>query len=151
MKVLLVTRAGGRIKARKPIEAPWLRVGRSASCEIHLPDPRVPLQQGMVTRPDEGFMYVHGESGAMDISRKAVRQERLVPGQPIEIGPYRLELQPPSSPEYDAQLQLELVRPLEATGDLTSRARDLTLGSLGLTKRRATWLWALIVLDCFVE
>jgi len=150
MKVLLVTRAGGRIKSRKPIEAHWLRVGRSASCEIHLPDPRVPLQQGMVTKPDEGFMYVQGESGALDISRKAVRQERLVPGQAIDIGPYRLELQPAPSPEYDGQLQLELVRPLEATGDLTSRARDLTLGSLGLTKRGAAWVWALIVLGCFV-
>jgi len=150
VKVLLTIRAGGRVQSKKPVSADWLRVGRNASCEIHLPDPRVALEQGMVTRPDEGFMYVAGEAGASDISRKGVRQVRLAPGEPVDIGPYRMELLPPPSADYDAAIQLDLVRPLEAASDLATRSSQLTLGSLGLTKRGAAWLWALIVLGLFV-
>ena len=150
MKVLLVTRAGGRVHSKRTVSANWLRVGRSASCEIHLPDPRVPLDAGMVTRPDEGFLYVVGEAGSQNITRKTVRQVRMLPGEPIEIGPYRLTLKAEATPEHDAQLELELVHPLESSGDFGSRARQLTLGSLGLTKRWAAWLWALIVLGFFL-
>src|SRR5687767_2142432 len=150
MKVLIVMRAGGRVQSKKAVTAQWLRVGRNASCEIHLPDPRVPLEQGMVTRPDEGFMYVEGEAGGHNITRKGVRQLRLAPGEPIDIGPYTLVLQPPPSPDYEAQIQVEMVRPLEAASDFASRSRQLTLGSLGLTKRWAAWLWALVVLGFFV-
>jgi hypothetical protein len=142
MKILLVTRAGGRIQSKKSVSSSWLRVGRNASCEVHLPDPRVALDQGMVTRPDEGFMYVEGELGAQNITRKAVRQVRMEPGQPIEVGPYRLTLQPAPGPDYEAQLDVELVHPLGASSDLAGRSRQLTLGSLGLTKRWAAWLWA---------
>jgi predicted CXXCH cytochrome family protein len=150
MKILLVTRAGGRIQSKKGVSSSWLRVGRNASCEVHLPDPRVALDQGMVTRPDEGFMYVEGELGAQNITRKAVRQVRMEPGQPIEVGPYRLTLQPAPGPEYEAQLDVELVHPLGASSDLAGRSRHLTLGSLGLTKRWAAWLWAFIVLGVFL-
>jgi hypothetical protein len=35
--------AGGRPTAsRKTVTADWIRVGRNASCELHLPDPREP-------------------------------------------------------------------------------------------------------------
>jgi len=150
MKVLLIMRAGGRVQSKKPVAADWLRIGRNASCEIHLPDPRVPLEQGMITRPDEGFMYVAGEAGSQSITRKGVRQLRLEPGEPIDIGPYRMELLQPPSADYDAAIQLDLVRPLEAASDLASRASQLTLGSLGLTKRWAAWFWAFVVLGFFV-
>ena len=120
MKVLLVTRANGRIQSKRTISGDWLRVGRNASCEVHLPDPRVALEQGMITKPDEDFRYVEGESGLQNITRKGVHQVRLRRGDAISIGPYRLELQPPPSADYDATLQLELVHPREATGDLSS-------------------------------
>ena len=149
MKVLLVTRAGGRMQTKKTITANWLRVGRNASCEIHLPDPRVALEQGMVTKPDDDLRYIEGEAGSHNITRQGLHQVRLRRGEPVAIGPYRLEALPPPSPDYDATLQVELVRPLEALGDLSTRAGKLTLGSLGLTKRWAAWLWALIVLAVF--
>lgn len=149
MKVLLVTRAGDRTLSKKTVTGTWLRVGRNASCEIHLPDPRIALEQGMITHPDAGFMYVEGEAGSQSISRTAVRQVRIEPGVPFDVGPYRLEFQPGAA-GHDANLQLELVRPLEVAGDLASRTAKLTLGSLGLTKRWAAWLWALIVLALFL-
>jgi predicted CXXCH cytochrome family protein len=149
VKILLVTRADGRIQSKKTVVATFLRVGRNASCEIHLPDPRVPLAQGMITHPDQGFMYVEGEAGSQTISRTAVRQQRLEPGVPVAIGPYRLELQP--APEgFDARFQLELASPPEVGAGLASRTSQLTLGSLGLTKRWAAWLWALVVLGLFL-
>ena len=149
MRILLLTRAGERIVARKSVTGEWLRVGRNASCEIHLPDPRVALEQGLITRPDEGFVYSEGEAGSHSISRKAVRQVRLKPGEPIEIGPYRLELLPPTA-GHDAVFQVELLWPLEVPADLASRTSQLTLGSLGLTKRWAAWMWAAIVLALFL-
>jgi hypothetical protein len=149
LKILLITRAGERVVARKTINGEWLRVGRNASCEIHLPDPRVALEQGLITHPDAGFVYSEGEAGSHGVSRKAVRQVRLRPGEPLEIGPYRLE-QLPAAAGHDAVFQVELVRPLEVPADLASRTSQLTLGSLGLTKRWAAWLWAAIVLAVFL-
>lgn len=149
MKILLVTRAEGRVQSKKVIVADWLRVGRNASCEIHLPDPRVPLAQGMITHPDQGFLYVEGEAGSQSISRTAVRQVRMEVGVPIDIGPYRLERK--TAPEgFDGQFDLDLASPPEAAAGLASRATQLTLGSLGLTKRWAAWLWALVVLGAFL-
>jgi predicted CXXCH cytochrome family protein len=150
MKVLVVSRAGGRIQSKRTVTANWLRIGRNASCEVHLPDPRVALEHGMITRPDAGFMYVEGEGGSQNITRKAVRQVRLEPGQSFDVGPYRIELQAPPARDYDAALQVDLLRPLEGAGDFASRASRLTLGSLGLTKRWAAWLWALLVLALFL-
>src|SRR6185436_16276873 len=81
--------------------------------------------------------------------RTAVRSARLNPGEPIDIGPYRLELKPAPA-GYDGAFQVELVRPLGVAEDLASRTSQLTLGSLGLSKRWAAWLWALVVLALFL-
>lgn len=148
MRVRLVTKSPNRAAAKKTIVGEWLRVGRNASCEIHLPDPRVPLEQGLIVDRD-GLVYLEGEAGSQDISRKSVRSVRLKYGEPIELGPYRLALEP-APPGYDACLTLELVRPLEIATDLRARASRLTLGSLGLTKRWAAWAWALMVLALFL-
>src|SRR5690349_18237304 len=150
MRVLVTTRAGGRIQSKKAVSASWLRVGRNASCEIHLPDPRIALEQGLISRPDAGFLYVEGETGGSHTTtRKAVRSLRLKPGEPIEIGPYKLELK--AAPAgFDGAIDVELVRPLEVAEDLASRTANLTLGSLGLSKRWAAWLWAVGVLALFL-
>jgi hypothetical protein len=78
-----------------------------------------------------------------------VRQQRLEVGVPIDIGPYRLERQ--AAPEgFDGQFRLDLASPPEAAAGLASRATQLTMGSLGLTKRWAAWLLALLVLGLFL-
>ena len=146
MKILVTTKAG-RQQTRKTVNSEWLRVGRNTSCEIHLPDPRVPLEQGMIVYRD-GLVYMEGESGSQVITRRSVRSDRMHYGEPLEVGPYRIEMTPPP-PGYDAALKVELVHPLEATPALAARASELTLGSLGLTKRWAAWLWALAVLFAF--
>jgi hypothetical protein len=149
VKVLIETRGapgpGGRPSVtRKTVTADWIRVGRNAACELHLPDPRVPLAQGMIVERD-GLVYLEGESGSQEITRKTVHAVRLKVGAPIEIGPYRVEARP--APEgHDAAIVAELARPLERSSDLASRTSRLTLASLGLSKRAAAWTLGIAVL-----
>jgi hypothetical protein len=148
VKILVITRTGQRGQIKKTVTADWLRVGRDASCEIHLADPRVALQQGMIVNRD-GLVYLEGESGSLNITRKSVRSVRLRPGEPVDVGPYRLEGQ--CAPEgYDGAVSVELLRPLDAARDLASRSSNLTLASLGITKRWAAWVWGLTVLAIFL-
>lgn len=147
MKILITTKVG-RTQSRRTVTGQWLRVGRNTSCEVHLADPRVPLEQGMFVYRD-GLVYMEGETGSQVVTRRSVRSERMHYGEPLEIGPYRIEMTPPP-PGYDAALKVELVHPLEATPALAARASELTLGSLGLTKRWAAWLWALAVIFIFL-
>lgn len=144
MKILVTTRSGPHAQARKTVAGEWLRVGRNAACEIHLPDPRVPLDQGMVVNR-EGLVYLEGEGGNQNITRKSVRSVRLNPGDRVEVGPYLIEAQAPP-PGYDGALLVELVHPLEIAPGLLARTSQLTLGSIGLTKRWAAWLWGFAVL-----
>jgi len=146
MKILITTKSGKQ-KTRKTVSGEWLRVGRNTSCEVHLPDPRVPLEQGMIVYRD-GLVYMEGEGGSQVITRRSVRSERMHYGEPLEVGPYRIQMMPPP-PGYEASLRVELVHPLEATPALAARASELTLGSLGLTKRWAAWLWGLAVIFVF--
>jgi predicted CXXCH cytochrome family protein len=148
LKIQLIVKAPQRAPVKRTVVADWLRVGRNASCEIHLPDPRIALEQGMVVNR-EGLVYLEGEGGSQNITRKSVHSVRMKPGEPIEVGPYRLSLQP--APQgFDAAIAVELARPLEATEDLKGRTSRLTLGSLGLTKRWAAWAWAITVLAAFL-
>ena len=148
MRVQLIIKAPERAPVKRTVVANWLRLGRNASCEIHLPDPRVPLEQGMIADRD-GLVYLEGEGGSQNITRKSVRSVRLKAGEPIEVGPYRLTVQ--AAPAgFDAAIMVELVRPLESGDDLASRTSSLTLGSIGLTKRWAAWVWALTVLAAFL-
>ena len=149
MRILIEFRgvpgSGARAAAtRRTVNADWIRVGRNAACELHLPDPRVPLAQGMIVNRD-GLVYIEGESGSKDITRKTVHSVRMKPGVPIDIGPYRMRAI--AAPEgYDGAIAVEQVRPLEATADIATRSTGLTLAALGIPKRGAAWALGLAVL-----
>jgi len=152
VKFLILTRTprgGGRTtQTKKTVTTEWVRVGRNASCEIHLPDPRIALEQGMIVNRN-GPVYIEGEAGSQDITHKSVRGVRLKPGAPVDIGPYRLEgLAAPEG--YDAAVSVELARPIEAVPDLKSRAARMTLASLGLTKRSIAWAGGIVILVVFL-
>ncbi len=152
MKLLIVSRSPGRgprgTQTKKTVVADWVRIGRNASCEIHLPDSRIPLEQGMIVNRD-GPVYIEGEGGSHDITRKSVRSLRLRPGTVLDIGPYRLEaLEAP--PGYDGAVSVELARPLEAAPDLKSRAARMSLASFGVSKRALAWATALVILVAFL-
>lgn len=145
MRAVVLHRAGERILSRRTVNAQWLRVGRNANCEVHLPDSRISLEQGMIV-DREGPVYIEGEAGSTNITRKAVRSVRLKRGEPVDIGPYRITAQTPP-PAFDLALSVELVRPLLDTDDLTKRTSRRTLASVGLSKRGVAWgLMALVLL-----
>ena len=132
------------MQAKRTLSAEMVRIGRAASCEIHLADPRVALNQGLIVNRD-GPVYVEGEAGSQNITRKAVRSVRLRPGASLEIGPYRLDVGKPGE-GVDCQITIELVRPMEApVEDIRTRAGKLTLASLKWPKR-----WVAIALFAIV-
>src|SRR5258706_12331886 len=95
----------------------------------------------------DGLVYIEGEVGvaAKSTTRKAVRSLRLHYGEPIEIGPYRLEsIGPP--PGFDGAVSVEFVQELKVAPGLVERTSRLTLASLGLTKRWAAWGLGIAVL-----
>ncbi len=130
--------------SRKVVNAEWLRVGRNSNCELHLPDPRVALAQGLIADRG-GLVYLEGKAGARDITSQSVRAVRLAPGKPIEIGPYRVEGRAPP-PGFDAAIAVELLRPLDEVADLRARTTRVTLASHLPSKRAMAWTLAIIVL-----
>lgn len=148
MRAVILHKSGERVVTRRTAVANWLRVGRNANCEIHLPDPRVALEQGMVV-DREGPVYLEGELGSQNITRKSVRSVRLKPGTPVEVGPYRLTAQTPP-PAFDVALVVELVKPLGESSDFATRASRRTLASVGLSKRGVAWGLLVLVLLCFL-
>jgi len=151
VKLLIQMRDAQRTTpVKKTVTADWVRVGRHASSEIYLADPRVALAQGMLVWR-EGLVYIEGEMGisTKSTTHKAVRSVRLKHGDSVEVGPYRIQsMEPPAG--YDGSVSVELVRPLEVAPGLAQRTSQLTLGSLGLTKRWAAWAWGMSVLLLFL-
>jgi hypothetical protein len=155
VKLLLITqtrsRSGKPLQQKREVQGDFLRVGRAASSEIHLPDPRVALNQGMITLRD-GLAYSEGDAAAAShaaTTRRAVRSVRLKPGATVNVGPYRFTgVEAPEG--YDAAISIELVKPLaEAASGLETRAGRLTLASLGVPKRWVAWALAIAVVAAF--
>jgi predicted CXXCH cytochrome family protein len=126
-------------------------VGRAASSEIHLPDQRVALNQGLISYRN-GVVYSEGDAAIVNpgaTTRKAVRSTRLKAGATINVGPYRFTgLAAPEG--FDGAISIELVKPLaEAASGIATRAGRLTLASLRLPKRWLAWALAVAVLVTF--
>jgi predicted CXXCH cytochrome family protein len=155
LKLLVITqtrsRSGKPLLAKREVEGDWLRVGRAASSEIHLPDPRVALNQGFITLRD-GVVYSEGDAALVNpgaTTRKALRATKLKAGATVNVGPYRFT--GVAAPEgFDGAVTIELVKPLaEAASGLATRARRLTLAQLWLSKRWTGWALAIAVLIAF--
>ena len=148
MKLLVISqsrnRAGKPIQAKKEINADWVRVGRAANSEIHLPDPRIALNQGIIVNRD-GPVYTEGEAGSMSTTRKAVRSFRLGPGQFVDVGPYKLTaIETPEG--YDGAFTVEMMRPPETVAsNFSTRATTLSLSQLHIPKRWAAILFFLAI------
>ncbi|HLX24099.1 MAG TPA: cytochrome c3 family protein [Usitatibacter sp.] len=152
MKLLVIQKAprpdGGTTQTKKAVSAEWVRVGRNASCEIHLPDPRIALEQGMIVNRG-GPVYIEGEAGSTEITRKTVRSVRLKRGEVVDIGPYALQaLETPAG--FDAAISVELVRPLESAPVPSTRTTPRSLASLGMSKRATAWAGLVAILIGFL-
>lgn len=155
MRIQVITQTRGRsgraMQQKREVTGDWIRVGRAASSEIHLPDPRIALNQGLILNRD-GLVYSEGESGNFSqtaTALKSVRSLRFKPGTSIDIGPYKFtSVAPP--PGFDGAVTIELMRPADAaTAEFSTRSQKLTLASLRLPKRWASWLLFLVVAGVF--
>jgi predicted CXXCH cytochrome family protein len=155
LKLLVITqsrnRAGRTVQVRKEVGADWVRVGRNASSEVMLADPRIALSQGLIVDRG-GPVYTEGEMGtATSTTRKAVRSVRLSPGTAIDVGPYRLTAIPAPA-GFTGAITVELVRPADNIApEFLARAGRLTLASLRVPKRAAALaLFALVAVLFFL-
>ena len=65
-----------------------LTIGRAAACKVYLPDPRVRLEHANIHRAEDGYVYLAGLGGAVDVDGEPQELIRLTPGQVIAIGPF---------------------------------------------------------------
>jgi predicted CXXCH cytochrome family protein len=153
MKLQILTQSVGRsgktIVVKKTIVADVVYVGRASGNELHLPDPRVGLDEGFISNA-RGLMFVQANDKA-DETVHSVRSVRLRPGEVVEVGPYNLRALPPLA-GFDGCLQVELRVPLEGkTGDFTERVGATSLRELPISKRwAAISMFALVALAAFL-
>ena len=65
-----------------------LTMGRAAACKIYLPDPRVRLEHANIHRAEDGYVYLTGLGGSVQVDGESQDLIRLAPGQVIAIGPF---------------------------------------------------------------
>ena len=68
--------------------AETLTLGRAAACKIYLPDPRVRLEHANLHRAEDGYVYLAGLGGPVQVDGEPQQLIRLAPGQVIAIGPF---------------------------------------------------------------
>jgi predicted CXXCH cytochrome family protein len=115
---------GGVAHRDEELDAPSIRLGRGADCELHLPDPRMLLLQATVEERG-GSLFVDGHGGStVTINGNPTSTARLNTGDKVGIGPYELEILPPVD-GFNCAFSLELVRPLgDDLAQLKARSTD---------------------------
>lgn len=148
MKVLVrhllkKTRAGGYAEREETIEAPSIRFGRGAECELHLTDPRVLLHHAEMTERPAGVFLESVGAVDFQVNGKITSAARIGPGDTVQMGPYDLKML--DVPEgYDASFTFEYAREL---GDELAALRERSntkLTRVGMGLRGWAWLMFLL-------
>lgn len=165
MKVLVrhklrKTRSGGYAERDEFIQAPIIRFGRGADCEIHMPDPRVTLHYAELTEQTHGAVIECASGTEIRVNGISQTTASLNAGDKVSLGPYDLVVLDPveaaekaedpgekaSIESVDIAFTLELSRPL---GNDLSALKDRSSTDLthaGLSVRGWAWLMVLAVL-----
>lgn len=133
--------SGGANRRETSGDAPELRIGRGAECDVRLEDSRIRLHQATLREESPGFRIDAVGETELHVEGRATHTARLDVGSLVAIGPYDLKvIEPPSG--VHLAMEVELVRP--AGNDLAGlRARSgLSLDSTRLSMRGLAW-WAL--------
>ncbi len=140
-QVVTITRnrKGQPVRAARVVAGDPITLGRSAEASIHLPDPRVHLHHALIRNNDLGKLYLEGQDAAIDVNGELQSRAKLRRGAQILIGPYRIIPEPPTGPDHDFGLAIELVQPFpQDLGDLRARSRT-SLSATWLPKRSVAW------------
>lgn len=65
-----------------------LTLGRGAACKIYLPDPRVRLEHASMERAEDGYLYMAGCGGTVQVDGEPQERVRVAVGQRLVIGPF---------------------------------------------------------------
>ncbi len=126
--------SGGANRREASGDAPELRIGRGADCEVRLEDSRIRLHQATLREESAGFRIDAAGETELHLEGRATHTARLDVGSRVSIGPYDLTvIEPPSG--VHLAIEVELVR--AAGNDLAElRARSgLSLESTRLSMR----------------
>ncbi len=138
-------RKGQPIRLSKIVAEDPIKLGRSAECTIHLPDPRVHLHHAIIRFSDLGKLYIEGRDAPIDVNGEPVNRTKLRRGVRILIGPYQVTPEPALDEGHDFGLAIELVQAVpEDLADLRQRSRTL-LSDTWLSKRGLAWALFLLV------
>lgn len=131
------------------VSADFLRFGRSADCEVYLPDPRVMLRQADLHRREGGLYFEAVGDGDVRLGGSVVQTTAVRPGDVVAVGPYDVTIGEPGEGE-DAAIQVELTRPFgDDLAQLRERSRT-SLASSWLGKRSVAWSLFVLVFLLFL-
>jgi predicted CXXCH cytochrome family protein len=131
-----VDQRGQTQREQRRITGPVLTVGRGTQCQIHLPDPRVPLSSARITVTDDGTI-IEADPGRIQINGHAAQNVKLAVGDKIEIGPYLLQVE--TAPEgIPLALSVTLVNPIPI--DKGVGLARVALKDAGVSKRRLSYI-----------
>ncbi len=146
--IVETTAQGGETASRvaRATVSETLTLGRAAACKIYLPDPRVRLEHASIHRAEDGYLYLQGVGGAVQVDREPQDLIRLIPGQVILIGPFEFLVSDvahgPDCPEPLLTLAFTH-RPVEQTRADTARSQGGFRRSL-IGLRNLSWFAALL-------
>jgi hypothetical protein len=146
-----VTRNARGLSARNEtrVSGELIDIGRGALCRILLPDHRVQLKHAFIRKAQDGSLHIEAEGDALvSVNGFLERSAALNPGARVEIGPYRLTIQPTPA-DADVALVLEMPQ-LPADEALSAPSSPVTLAELGISKRRLGLSLAAVVLLVFL-
>ncbi|MEO8358999.1 MAG: FHA domain-containing protein [Vicinamibacteria bacterium] len=145
--VITVTRnrKGQPIRSTQLVSGDPITIGRSPQSSVFLPDPRVHLDHALIRSNDLGKLYVEAREAPLDVNGELADRAKLRRGARILIGPYEITPEPPTNPNHDFGLAVEMVQPItDVLGPLRERSR-LSLAATHLSKRGLSWgLFALV-------
>lgn len=135
---------GQAIRQERQLHGDLLAIGRSAECQIRLPDHRISLHQATIQHGDDGRLYIIGEeSRRFEIDGHMVAHTTLIPGITITMGPYTMAVTAMHGND-EISLDIELTTPAEP---IVTPILPVTLADTGLSIRKpAFWLAGLIIL-----
>ncbi len=134
---------GGITRREVMLEGDQLVFGRSAGCDVPLPDLRVNFREAVLQEEADGLVLRAEGDRRFWLDGQQTGAARLVPGTVIGIGPYTITVSDPpegSHPEAKISLSIELTTASDGEGDRLIRTARMNLGSALLNRRRLSWI-----------
>ena len=144
IRFVTINAAGGAEHSDRVIDAPEITIGRATDQVLHLRDRRARLQHAKI---EERNGHVHVTTSALagvTVNGRSQRDARLVAGDVIEVGSNILRvIEPPADADFAITFEL---RAEASTEHLEADWSAPATGIAGYSKRRLSWLLAVVVL-----